>query len=230
MEDTMTTKRTTIYLDEKGRQALTALQARYGMATQSDVIRFALRALATLAERTVLPQEVPSQGLLANGERPLWHSPLTPTIPPPTGSVSVLAPVSTGEDVVILREKLEGTQEELVVLQEELARTQEELNLTTQELQTLNQKMLEMARSDDNISPRTPWVSIDKTLAELNATTSLNKHRITQLLTDNISHCAENQRLVRQAQEEFTRLKRTRILAQSGERTRRDSPQGAEPV
>jgi hypothetical protein len=227
----MTAKRTTIYLDERDRQALATLQACYGMATQSDVIRFALRALATLAERAVLPQEVSYQGLLANGEQPRRHVPLTPTIPPPTGSVSVLAPVSADEDVVILHEKLEGTQEELAVLQEELARTQEELNLTTRELQALNQKMLEMsAQRDGDSSPRTLWVSMDEPLAEQKATTPLNKHRITQLLTDNISHCAENRRLVCQAREEVTRLQKTRMLEQSGERTKRNSPQGAEPV
>jgi hypothetical protein len=227
----MTAKRTTIYLEEKDRHALTALQARYGMATQSDVIRFALRALAAQSERRVLPQEVPYQDLLSSGGQPLRHSPLTPLIPPPMDSTSVLAPVSVDEDVVIVHEKLEGTQEELAVLQEELARTQEELNLTTQELQTLNQKMLEMsAQRDGDISPGPAWVGVEKTVAELEATPPLNKHCITQLLADNISHYAENQQLVHQAREGFTRLQKPRMLEQSGERTSRDSPQDVEPV
>ena len=48
----MLAKRTTIYLDEKDRRGIKVMQERYGLATLSDVIRFAIRVLSTLpAER-----------------------------------------------------------------------------------------------------------------------------------------------------------------------------------
>ena len=39
-------KRTTIWLDETDRTAIAAIKERYGMATDSDAIRLALRLLA----------------------------------------------------------------------------------------------------------------------------------------------------------------------------------------
>jgi Arc/MetJ family transcription regulator len=39
-------KRTTIWLDETDRTAIAAIKERYGVATESDAIRLALRILA----------------------------------------------------------------------------------------------------------------------------------------------------------------------------------------
>lgn len=49
-------KRTTIYLEEKDRQELKALQTRYGLTTFSDAIRLAIRVLGSLSteEKTAL--------------------------------------------------------------------------------------------------------------------------------------------------------------------------------
>src|SRR5262245_53912559 len=172
----MTTKRTTIYLDEKDRQALTTLQARYGMATLSDVIRFALRTLAAQPEREGSFPETPSQGLPRNNEVQLLQLPLTESVPLPISRGAIVIPGPPDEDVALLNEKLQGTQEELAVVHEELARTQEELNCTTQELQSLNQRMLEMsAEREYRIPPRPPLISMEKTLAEVRATALANK-------------------------------------------------------
>ncbi len=38
--------RTSIYLDEQDRQAIQVIKARYGITSDSDVIRFALRLVA----------------------------------------------------------------------------------------------------------------------------------------------------------------------------------------
>jgi Arc/MetJ-type ribon-helix-helix transcriptional regulator len=39
-------KRTNIYLDEQDRQAIAVIKERYGITSDSDVIRFALRLVA----------------------------------------------------------------------------------------------------------------------------------------------------------------------------------------
>jgi hypothetical protein len=39
-------KRTTIWLDEADRAAIATIKERYGMATESDAIRLAIRLLA----------------------------------------------------------------------------------------------------------------------------------------------------------------------------------------
>lgn len=39
-------KRTNIYLDEQDRRAIQAIKERYGITSDSDVIRFALRLVA----------------------------------------------------------------------------------------------------------------------------------------------------------------------------------------
>jgi hypothetical protein len=153
------------------------LQARYGIATLSDVIRFALRTLAAQPEREGSVPETPSQGLPLNNEvQLLQHLPLTESVPLPISKGAIVIPSSPDEDVALLNEKLPGTQEELAMAQEELARTQEELNFTMQELQSLNQRMLEMsAEREYRIPPRPPLLSMEKTLAEMRATTPANK-------------------------------------------------------
>ena len=45
----MALKRTTIFLLEQDQRLIRLLQARYGLATQSDVIRFALRTVGEAA-------------------------------------------------------------------------------------------------------------------------------------------------------------------------------------
>ena len=39
-------QRTSIYLDEQDRQAIQVIKERYGITSESDVIRFALRLIA----------------------------------------------------------------------------------------------------------------------------------------------------------------------------------------
>ena len=223
VEDAMNTKRTTIYLDEKDRQALTTLQARYGMATLSDVIRFALRTLAAQPEREGSFQETPFQGLPLNNEAQLLqhlneaqlqHLALTEPVPWPISRDAIVIPGSPDEDVAFLNEKLQGTQEELAVVHEELTRTQEELNFTTQELQSLNQRMLEMsAERDYRPPPRPSLISMEKTLAEMRAMTLANKQRLERLLMENTPLRSEIRRLVRQAREEVARLRQTCVLS-----------------
>ena len=55
--------RTTIYLEDKDRRALSVIQRRYGLATLSDAIRFSIRVVQGLApaERAIF-QQLPSRG------------------------------------------------------------------------------------------------------------------------------------------------------------------------
>lgn len=48
-------KRTTIWLDEADRAALAKVRKRYGVATDSDAIRLALRLLAESQRVTIEP-------------------------------------------------------------------------------------------------------------------------------------------------------------------------------
>jgi hypothetical protein len=114
----MTTKRTTIYLDDRDCQALSTLQAQYGLATRSDAIRFAVRAMAA---------QTP-------GERP---SAVYPT------GVSEAREGGAGwcwdeEKVEFLMDELTATQQALAQEQEGRVRVQEELAGSQRELQTLN--------------------------------------------------------------------------------------------
>jgi hypothetical protein len=45
----MAARRTTIYLEDKDRRALSFLQNRYGLATLSDALRFSIRVVRDLA-------------------------------------------------------------------------------------------------------------------------------------------------------------------------------------
>jgi hypothetical protein len=55
-------KRTTIFLGDQDRDAIRLIQDRYGVATDSDAIRLALRVLAEAKEISMspLPQPVTS--------------------------------------------------------------------------------------------------------------------------------------------------------------------------
>jgi hypothetical protein len=48
-------KRTTIFLADKDREAIRAIQERFGVATDSDAIRLALRVLAEARELAIAP-------------------------------------------------------------------------------------------------------------------------------------------------------------------------------
>jgi Arc/MetJ family transcription regulator len=54
-------KRTTIFLGEVDREAIRVIQSRYGVSTDSDAIRLALRVLAQAKEIAMspLPTTVP---------------------------------------------------------------------------------------------------------------------------------------------------------------------------
>src|SRR5262245_13498221 len=182
----MPSKRTTIYLADRDRQALRLLQARYGMASPSDVIRFALRTLAGQPERDQTAQEPSEVGVLSTGTEPGQFSPAVMQL----GSQSVYrtsaagsASVPQAEQVEILTEQLRGTQEELALTQDELARTQEELQQTNGELQTLNQEMLEMtADRNDHVPARLQELPAWKTVAETSARSVVSKHQAELML------------------------------------------------
>lgn len=53
----MSTVRTTIYLEATDRQLLLRLKTRYGFATLSDALRFAIRQVESLQEETALLKE-----------------------------------------------------------------------------------------------------------------------------------------------------------------------------
>jgi len=48
-------KRTTIWLDEADRVAIAAIRARYGVATESDAMRLAVRLLAESKQVDIQP-------------------------------------------------------------------------------------------------------------------------------------------------------------------------------
>src|SRR5262249_48624557 len=98
-----TCARTMIYLSDDDRHALAVLRARYGLATNSQAIRFALRTFAALP-----PQ-----------------ASVTATAPPPP-VLSSLPDTAQQEERAILTEQLTASQEELRVMQEQLNQTQQE--------------------------------------------------------------------------------------------------------
>jgi Arc/MetJ-type ribon-helix-helix transcriptional regulator len=49
--------RTSIYLDEQDRQAIQVIKERYGITSDSDVIRFALRLVAREEGKPYVPGE-----------------------------------------------------------------------------------------------------------------------------------------------------------------------------
>jgi len=49
-------QRTSIYLDEQDRQAIATIKERYGITSDSDVIRFALRLVAREEEKPHVPR------------------------------------------------------------------------------------------------------------------------------------------------------------------------------
>jgi hypothetical protein len=116
----MALQRTTMYFSEHDRKVLEKLCARYGFATNSQAIRFALRTAAAL---------------------PTQHSvPVPEPLPPAPPSVSCS---HHQEEIVILTEKLAASQEEMRLMQEELTQTQQELHYASQELQGFNQLLIE---------------------------------------------------------------------------------------
>src|SRR5262245_41910667 len=118
----MPSKRTTIYIAETDRQALTALQDRYGLASLSDAIRRAGRTLARQPEHLQTAQEEQLSSLHSNRIQPCQFSPVVVET-----ALSAAGPASVPQDeqVEILTEQLRGTQEELALTQGELSRTQE---------------------------------------------------------------------------------------------------------
>jgi len=60
---TVAVTRTTIYLGEKDRCALSLIQGRYGLATLSDAIRFSVRVVQGLAPpETAIAHHLPVRG------------------------------------------------------------------------------------------------------------------------------------------------------------------------
>jgi len=204
----MPSKRTTIYLDDRDRQALRLLQDRYGMASLSDVIRFALRTLAAEHGRVSQKPVRPDFGL--TGSESLRHSPVLAE-PNSLSVTSTAAPASAlalqGEAVEILSEKLRGTQEELALTQEELARTQDELRHTTKELQAVNLAMLEMSAASRSAGPTNPQkIGKQKAGVGAGAIALVSKQPLERLLQQSAPLWAENRKLLRQTQTELAKL------------------------
>jgi len=210
----MANKRTTIYLDDQDRQALSLLQDRYGLSTLSDVIRFTLRSMAAEPpQRSKVSQEPSLLDVCPNGSESLPHSPaLVEPVFQPVGRALAAGSAPQEEEVVILVEKLQGTQEELVLTQEELARTQEELHQTYQELQRLNQVMLEMSAERDTRSAAMPQqLPATETQEDLKALVALNQQRIAGLLVKFGPLQAEHQRLLRQARTGIAKIHEDKV-------------------
>jgi hypothetical protein len=107
----MANKRTTIYLDDQDRQALSLLQDRYGLSTLSDVIRFTLRSMAAEPpQHGEVLQELPLPDFRPNDSESLPHSPaLVESVFQPVGRALAAGSAPQEEEVVILVEKLQGT-------------------------------------------------------------------------------------------------------------------------
>jgi hypothetical protein len=65
-------QRTSIFLGDEDRAAIRAIQERYGVSTDSDAIRLALRVLAQAREIGLSPLP-PEQSLPSLEERPRAH-------------------------------------------------------------------------------------------------------------------------------------------------------------
>jgi hypothetical protein len=198
----MPSKRTTIYLDDCDRHASRLLQARYGLSTLSDVIRFALRSLAAeQSQHGKVSQKPPGLNSLSHGSPPLRHlRKLQEPIAKAPGDDS--APQE--EEGIILIEKVRGTQDEL-------AKTQEELHHSLRELEALNQTMLEMSADRESRAPALPeYLPAVETQEEMHALMVLNQQRVAGLLRASGPLRTEHQRLVRQARAEITKLRKAR--------------------
>src|SRR5262245_6093453 len=120
----MPNRRTTIYLDDLDRQALSLVQARYGLSF-SAVIRFALRTLANQLQHDQVSPEPPRADVHRNGSWALhpFATLVTPAVP--LSSTVALASASAPQ------------REEGEILTEKPRRTQEDLRHRTKELQTI---------------------------------------------------------------------------------------------
>jgi len=183
-EDPMPSKRTTIYLDDCDRHASRLLQARYGLSTLSDVIRFALRSLAAeQSQHGKVSQKPPGLNSLSLGSPPLPHLPK-------------------------LEEPIARAPGDDSAPQDELAKTQEQLHHTTEELQTLNQTMLEMSVDRDSRAPALPeHLPAVETQEELHALIVLKQQRLAGLPRASGPLRTENQRLLRQARTKMAKLR-----------------------
>jgi hypothetical protein len=183
-EDPMPSKRTTIYLDDCDRHASRLLQARYGLSTLSDVIRFALRSLAAeQSQHGKVSQKPPGLNSLSLGSPPLPHLPK-------------------------LEEPIARAPGDDSAPQDELAKTQEELHHTTEELQTLNQTMLEMSADRESRAPALPeHLPAVETQEELHALIVLKQQRLAGLLRASGPLRTEHQRLLRQARTKMAKLR-----------------------
>jgi hypothetical protein len=195
----MPSKRTTIYLDDCDRHASRLLQARYGLSTLSDVIRFALRSLAAeQSQHGKVSQKPPGLNSLSLGSPPLPH---LPKLEEPIARAPGDDSAPQDEEGIILTEKVRGTQDEL-------AKTQEELHHTTEELQTLNQTMLEMSADRESRAPALPeHLPAVETQEELHALIVLKQQRLAGLLRASGPLRTEHQRLLRQARTKMAKLR-----------------------
>jgi hypothetical protein len=210
----MASKRTTIYLDDQDRQALSLLQDRYGLSTLSDVIRFALRSMAAEPpQHGIVLQEPSLPDFRPNGSESLPHSPaLVELVSQPVGRALAAGSTPQEEEVAILVEKLQRAQEELVLTQEELARAQEELHQTYQELQRQNQALVEMSAVRESRVPDPQEWPTQRARSETSPIVLVSKQQVEVLLRQSAPIREENQRIRRQVRTEVTRLQKARAV------------------
>src|SRR5262245_10908355 len=201
----MAAKRTTIYLDDTDRHALTEIQARYGLSTFSTALRFALRTMAALSSgKGGIPNPPrhgphPDEAHLPQSSAPGRQGVmlLSSSGPPPT-------PLSQDKRLEFLTEELASTQEALAQEQEKVVALQEALEQTHRELQAL--KLFEMQWAADPPVGRPP--NLPPVVAEVRAdgTGTATVQYAQQLLAQSSQLRAEAQRIRHRAEDMAIKL------------------------